>query len=77
MSIEGNIVAAKDLDAIFWETIAGIPAYTVADVEVAPVDFDHVEFLNVLLKPTALPTSNKQSIDLACDALYDKDATLF
>ena len=62
---------------MFWETIAGIPACTVADVEVAPVDFDHVEFLNVLLKPIALPTSNKQSIDLACDSLYDENATNF
>ena len=49
----------------------------VKDVEAAHADFDDEDFLNVLLMPLALPPSNKRPIDLICDAVYNKDATLF
>ena len=43
VSIENNVVAAQDPNAIFLEYIGCVPAFTVVDMDKAHVDFDDVE----------------------------------
>ena len=74
---QDDSVAAQDPDAIFLEAI-GVPVCaTVQDTEAAFGKFDADDFINALITPQPSPTSNKRSLDLTCDPIYDKDSTLF